>query len=709
MSASSSPMWIHEEGVASAEVRYMVPNNVFTQLKAKPNPMKLKWEVDWRAGNKTQKNKHTITNLHMVRASRVDEYHVEIVLADERFLWDQMRLTGDFNGIRLDADASRLIQGVDPTDPLADYQTIANIVYRRPTLKRLGDQDFLFTFDGIDRLKNGILWDILDILEWLLSGVWARNRANAPPPIKFSLARLAQKLKRGTIVPQGLTFGPETLFPAALSTALGLARAGMWITPEGLWEVYSQEEAPFEGIELHIPEGSAPAEPQDRSRERPHAINVRFPRLQETVLTFDLGTQTVIGGAGGQTGLNFVPNINSLSNIMPTPSKVIDPLSGETFLPGQYIPIVVAMAVANNAGIWPGGLKIRFDELTLIDNTLALDFRTFEKGGIGRKDVRAGAWLAAIRRHYLVTYQIRQDLLEHMETWKPRRATGFDQETGRTVLSPVWQHYAEAPSGLIRYKNAPTDTPYTTNHLVETFVSLENQTASPFTIAIVNKALGVFRVVQSPGADGRIRKLYRTTLAKPLRTPYGDFQNHGGLLQYDEAHLFRTIISYVPRTPPDSRRYLTLQSTAAQNGFTTDKSLPRHVDKLFTKEYARHTFDLTETQTGTANPQSPIDLHLNNKLVNGPILARIAADIATQIYYSYADRIIGEFRAMGHDPKTMKMRGNMDRMTITYTPDGAFSTTFLCADYGTVPDLLELTSDEVKKTVFRYIGDPDTT
>ena len=675
--------WAFVTGPSSPEIRFYVDNVVHEQLSAVSNPVTLAARVP--QGDGSDPVVIDIQKLHIVGVLRIDPWTVRYTLADARWLYKDILCGGTFNVTRRANDLNEFAQP-DLEGLLQQTSQQRLFRYLPGTLREPGVSPPKHAKPTADVTAGvGEMWTALQCLEYVL----ANAHRTGLPHIEYVI----EAADNGH-VEEDVNHGPlgET-FPAAVAGYLSRARVGLYVRADGKWVIYDLAASPIPAARVGgIADGGVLVR-ENMDRARPVAVTVRSAAEFEVLFEFD-EDDTVARNLDEDDLLRTVRNVG----ILPQTIEV----GGKRYERGTWLDVRDLVTLYNQVG-WPSGRTVTFDDLRRWKLAKSAPFTVFCRDGNPTMDAAAAARLAALLGAYRTYYQIPQAMMDAVTDWAPVRSVVGDPITGKRAASPVWMDYAIAPSGRepIR-KGLPKSMNESVNVSHPGVLTTDN--AAPARLAVVDDDLGVFAVAfADEDLTGRVLRVFPGRLANPIaannvNVAANQLENNA----LAAGHRMSCILTLQFRTIGSASIFaLRLQGATFLGG--AGLGPPYEVRQQ--REPARFQWPLGAADAQPA--RCAYDANGNVRVEGGVFANRaavraIALQEARRVYFSFADRWVGDFEHNGYDAATDRPNGNVSSVSVEFT-NGVVTTRYSLPEGTPPPNLYDMLPTDVRRIVYRQI------
>lgn len=635
------------------------------------------------------------SDLHVVRSRRVDEWNVELTLADNRVRFQELRFTGFFN-------LSREVNDVVTDSSTVPRNTDARTAFRATdflphTLKKIGSNEFFLPTLGFygDGSLEAEPWTALAAIRFILRN-WLRAQDSTAPDVFIEVSDNGRQLNN-------VHFEETKLF-TALAQLLALAQANLYVHPDGSWFIYDVHATPFpDGVSLPGGfEGSGYVEASNFDFVRPQNLRIKFPKAFDYHVFFE-------DTGGGTAVQSEVDALQQLENVVQLPDSVGD------YERGEWVTVETALALWNADG-WENGQSLTIDDLRrkfwskrAVRELCMIDRITLNP--------KLSTRLSTLKGCYRQVFKLPAYLMGFIREWDTTLAATIDPISGTRVSSPVWQDFAYIASTRIggdgdqeiMAANVPHPFRVTANSVAVFRSDLWDLPQAPAKLRMLDQNVGVFRVVFDEHELGGDRKMYLYADFSTVEEEktYGDsvFRNRSNLDQLVWNARFRldTVIRIVPITPD---MYLTRavdMSTVTpgdlgQRGYTA--VAPKFYDFPVYDVEAKYAWVFGTTGVEVTDGGFVIT---SPSLANKRVIDAVAEATAKQLIPTFANRIEGVFRSHEYIPERDRPRGNKYMVEFHMDTKGAIDITSTFLPVASARDRYEFLPDDVRRTVYKEV------
>jgi len=680
-------------GCESPEVEITVSSDVALALASAPAPCSLEVECEAWNGAQPISAADVFEGVFVWRVGPASNpWLVKVTLRDRRALWEELRVSGEFNVIRR-TNAQRIpgyavrpgfARGQHEFERIAAYRYLPRSLLREGTTPPRHADATLRIGEGGARA-----WTAADVVAWLFSQIPAEL---APRDVVMS-ADLASRY-----VPENEVLLEER-WPDAARRFCDLARIAFYLRDDVV-HVRSLEEAPrldnlgqYEGGGYPSIASYAPA--------RARKIVARVPKLHE--LRADYVERESASAPRGEL---------YLENTACCPQRVKDPAGGwiERSEERPLAELLDAWAEDRDHP-WPAGLELNFHWLRrlMLHPQIAWLFCWDESYADYVDPVRA-ARVACALESYRKRFRFCEAWSSCFTEWYPRAVTLVDPRTGAQPTSPVWCDHTIVPtrSPLNRRKKTPLVLRIRAWDAAEAARSRprlsEASGTLDATVVVVSQPLGIFRLALYRELQGQRS---HTILGLVRDEPAYDFYASGGIALWDEKAAIQPdwrlsiVFSAQLATPPTSARHW--EEHIGSYEFTEEACDGPERHLFVAREPLRVGWD-----DATSKPRVNGDGYLEvegGTMLNEEIIRHLVHHECDRVYFSLRDRLIGSYRSPWWIPDVCQPRGHC-RAVVFFYERGEFGAEFRFPEPPPAKDLWETLPGSAKRVVYpRLLGE----
>lgn len=635
------------------------------------------------------------SDLYITRTRRLDEWHVEVTLADNRSRFDDLRFTGFFN-------ISRQVNDVVTADDTIPRNTDARTAFRSTdflphTLKNgfasIFHKPTRFFYESVPDV--GVPWTAFTAVEYLLTR-WLPSQDSSAPAVVFEATDNGRQLNN--------VYYEETRFFTCLSQLLALAQVNLYVDTEGKWVVYDVHAAPFPAG-LPVPggvEGAGVVEPSVYKYTVPKNLRIKFPKAFDYHVFYE--------ETGDATdAVSDLDALQQLENVLPLPDSVGD------YERGEWVTINEALSLWNADG-WANGSTLTLEDLRRkfyskrAVRSLCMADRLHPVPKLATR-------LSVLKSHFRQVFRLPPFLLGFLREWDVTLTATADPITGTRVSSPVWQDFAYIANTRA---GGPEDTEMLVGNVPHPFRVTANSVAvfrddlwdleqAPAKLRMIDATIGVFRVVFDESELGSDKKMYLTAEFSTVEEEktYGDsvFIGRSNLetVTWNEKFRLDTVIMVVPMTPDMYLEKTVDMSSVAPSSLGQTEytaTAPKFYDYVARDVEAKYQWLFGTTGVEINDGGFSITRPL---LANLRMVEAVAEATAKQLIPTFADRIEGVFRSHQYIPQRDRPLGN--KYLVEFHMDAKsvveIVTTFL--PVASARDRYEFLPDDVRRKVYREV------
>jgi len=703
MSGSEGINWPFVTGAFSPAVSFITHQKADEQLRGLKNPVALEVDQVYLEGSTPRFARFGVKNLFLRRRESASNQHrVQWIISDIRYWLENIQVFTSFNLQRIGNEFKKLAPGA-----LGDFKRAPKLYFIPMTMNKKGSGLFANSLDAADSLE---FWTAHDALLWLLSNFFnsEKGRLTLPdgsefrPRVDFSKAT-----DNGRILLNHVTNQP---WPRAVKRLLSMAHLGMWIDHDGTFMVYDLDPKPLPGHVGNYRGANHPLK-QNRRLERPKDARVYFRSEYEYVGTFIESDK-----ASGSTTVDTLGELNkkNIENVTILPQDVTDTSTGQIYQRGTIvtIPRAIELWKQDPDNPPPANLSSKFiPDPFSIDGLRRSAFSSIlantwvaVQNAVGLRDVIWAARAATMYQDYRSLFRLDPRLLDMIQDIRAESVTIQDVATGKRAPGTVWMDYSYTTTArevrkkgkkAIGLKNVhPWDKAITD----PAQMPIKPTAIAPAQIQIVNKRQGLFRVRFLPDLTGNVYKFWPATFDKSPISKVGTFvQVLAHLMNADDPWRMRVLFSVTFRSPNNHLRFHFKDASS-------DGNVPPGSDGPQSEIFFRSMFagfgwndDKSEIKLDPKTGQLAIDGH---DLVNESVIDALAEGVQNDLYFRYKDRVLGVFKARGHDPSIDVPQGNVRSVTVSQVR-GRIESVYDATQPDVPPPFWELLPLEAQRVLFK--------
>lgn len=664
--------WSKTAGVIPYFTHFLLDNTRSQQLAFVDNPVNLRIEIDGGLDIQSTKHIKVFEKLILQEPKPVDDFSVIWKVSDIRYTWRGQKFYGGFNLTRLRNEVGQANTSPD-TDPaslrlpfdifnVGRYLTSSVKQDGRPyTISEIIEQEFP---------KFGIEIDVIDTVD------------------------------SGDYIIENLRYDGVEVY-TALADLLKKGRLQIGIRENGSLFVFSIDFFDDDDVTSLIGIGSdKKIRPgviyrQDLKRIRPRKINVRFQKMQETILKLQLYNQETIETEARKSEeliVAAIPNtpitqdridkrtIISCINVIQVP--FVPNNITQTIRVGEYVPWQDYIRFI--------GLNEEFVRKSWWNDTLEQAFSFMLQSGSQTPEVEALARtvIAAVRSAYRQQFMIDPFHMDRIDFWEDKIVDVIDNFSGYRPPSPVWSDYCIIPRirNVEISKRRALHSDAMRNWIVNTEdPNRENPTAGR--IRVVNQSLGVFRIEYPKDIDNVIDTIIPSAVDNlPAASPAGATALSRFMLTQQaplsKDFTMETQVSIVWLFDKDGKFDSPDKYETIEFDYTGDPDFESEgpdIDFLSKREFSRLDRDL--------NP------------VNESIIEAIARSEAGRMFNQFRDRFIGLLTLPGFEE--LELDGNIREIAYGVSGNLGLTTVIDMTEIPFDPELIQSLTDEARNFLFK--------